>query len=177
MNFKRTKLTKKNLMEFSEGVFIESNVYENKKSIYSDYVAPIDTREKQWKKIKKAQADGLSCNIYKNENDMVEFYNDLKIRSDFSKKVKRVKLLKKEFLKLPEGSYIISNVFNSPLNPVYQGRVVSLEKREQQWKELKECWVNGRAFDVLDNEDDKNQYFENSKKWYQEQIDQQNIKD
>ena len=177
MNFKSTKLTKKNLMKFSEGIFIGSNVYKNNQSIYSNYVAPINTREKQWEEIQKAKADGLSCNIYKNENDMVEFNNDRKKRLNFSKKVKRVKLLKKEFLNLHEGCYIISNVCNSPLNPVYQGRVVSLEKREQQWEELKKCWVNGRTFDVLDNEDDKNQYFENSKKWYQEQIDQQNLKD
>jgi hypothetical protein len=70
----RIKLLKKNFMAFAEGTYIESNIgYEKGKSIYTAPVVPMDQREKQWLEIKKVEADGRLCNVYKDKKSMIEY--------------------------------------------------------------------------------------------------------
>jgi hypothetical protein len=44
----------------------------------------------------------------------------------------RFKLSKKKFFELPEGCYIVSGILDQRADPLYSGRVVSIEKREQR---------------------------------------------
>ena len=48
----------------------------------------------------------------------------------------RQKLTKAFFLGLPDGVYLLSNVFVKRCRPVYEGRVLPKAQRAEQWKLL-----------------------------------------
>ena len=52
---------------------------------------------------------------------------------DFHKSI-GVKLTKKYFMELPEGVYLVSNVYEDNNTPAYADEVPPLFKREEQWK-------------------------------------------
>jgi len=49
----------------------------------------------------------------------------------------------------PEGSYLISNVVGSDGQPIIEGRIPSLEKKEAAWKKIKGCGADGRLCRVF----------------------------
>jgi hypothetical protein len=64
------KLTKKFLMELPEGVYLVSNVYEQKgKPAFADNVSLLSQRNKQWERIIKASANQRLCHIFKTRKD------------------------------------------------------------------------------------------------------------
>ncbi len=73
------KLTKKYFMELPEGVYLVSNVYEDKNTpAYADEVSPLFKREEQWKKIVTAYADQRLCNVFMNRKDYLEWLKTIR---------------------------------------------------------------------------------------------------
>ena len=67
---KTEKLTKRFLMELPEGVYLVSNVYEQKgKPAFAEKVTPLSERNKQWQKIVNARANHRLCDVYKTKKD------------------------------------------------------------------------------------------------------------
>ena len=174
MSFERAKLTKKNLMAFKEGLFIESNVQKKLKSIYTAYVSPVSQRGEQWETIKKVKADGRICNIYKNENEMIKYYEDRDASLAVFSMGERIKLLKKTFLNLPDGYFIVSNI--GWRTPAYSGEIAAMGDREQQWKEIRGQNLQGTTFVVLKNEKEKDEYLSSISKAFNYQMSKKNIK-
>jgi len=55
-----------------------------------------------------------------------------------------IKLTKKNFMRLPEGVYLVSSVLNPPSGPVFAEVVLPPEQRAEQWKRIKEARCDGR---------------------------------
>jgi hypothetical protein len=74
------KLTKKFFMDLPEGVYLVSNVYEDKKNIpaYADKVGPLFKREEQWEQIVKTYADQRLCNVFKTKKDYLDWFNTIR---------------------------------------------------------------------------------------------------
>ena len=67
---KTKKLTKRFLMELPEGVYLVSNVYEQKgKPAFAEKVTPLSERNKQWQKIVNARANHRLCDVFKTNKD------------------------------------------------------------------------------------------------------------
>jgi len=66
-------------------------------------------------------------------------------------------MTKRFLMSLPEGVYIASNVgdlVKGKVVPLLAAQVLPLEKREQQWKQIKEANCNNRNFEVFKNKQD-----------------------
>jgi hypothetical protein len=72
--FKYEKLTKKFLMQLPEGVYLVSNVYEEKgKPAFEENVSPLPERNKQWKRIVEALVNHRLCNVFETKKDYVSW--------------------------------------------------------------------------------------------------------
>jgi len=64
----------------------------------------------------------------------------------------RQKLTKKLLMRLPAGSFLVSNCHKAigpnMVTPVFAEKVVSLDDREWQWQRIKERGANGRTCEV-----------------------------
>lgn len=66
-------------------------------------------------------------------------------------------MTKKFLMSLPEDAYIVSNVgskVNGKVVPEISENVLPLEKRELQWKKIKEAYCSNRKFSVFKNKQD-----------------------
>lgn len=59
------------------------------------------------------------------------------------------RLSKKFFMSLPAGLYLTSNVGLAPSQPIFAELVEPLEKREAQWKQIKELRVDNQLCGVF----------------------------
>jgi hypothetical protein len=76
---KGVKLTKKYFMELPEGVYLVSNVYEDKDTpAYADLVPPLFKREEQWRKIVKSHADQRLCDVFKTKKDYIDWFKTIR---------------------------------------------------------------------------------------------------
>ena len=74
---KSGKLTKKFLMRLLEGVYLVSNVYEQKgKPAFAGNVSPLSIREKQWKKTVEAFVNQRLCDVFKSKRDYETWSKD-----------------------------------------------------------------------------------------------------
>jgi len=64
------------------------------------------------------------------------------------------KLTKKFLMGLPEGVWLISNVGDSPYEPVFAETVLPLEEREGQWKRIVAASVSQQMCYVFPSKDD-----------------------
>jgi len=64
------------------------------------------------------------------------------------------KLTKKFLMGLPEGAWLISNVGDSPYEPVFAETVLPLEEREGQWKRIVAASVSQQMCYVFPSKDD-----------------------
>jgi len=72
------------------------------------------------------------------------------------------KRLTKTFLNsLPAGAYLVSNICDNPGQPAFSDFVAPLEKREEQWKAVKDACADGRLCDVFPRKEDY-EYFRKS---------------
>ena len=54
----------------------------------------------------------------------------------------RVKLNRKNLMELEAGVFLMSNLFDgAPTKPVFAEKVVSLSKRDEQWKRITKFWM------------------------------------
>jgi hypothetical protein len=77
---------------------------------------------------------------------------------DFEKSI-GVKLTKRYFMELPEGVYLVSNVYEDNNTPAYADEVLPLFKREEQWKKIVKSYADQRLCNVFNN---KKEYL----KWF-----------
>jgi len=71
---KNERLTKKFLMQLPEGLYLTSNVYEEKgKPAFAENVSPLSERNKQWKRIVGALANNRLCNVFETKKDYVHW--------------------------------------------------------------------------------------------------------
>jgi len=70
----------------------------------------------------------------------------------------RKKLTKKFLMNLPEGTYLVSNVFYQYGIPVYTGVVSAIGVRERQWRAIVEVSANQRLCYVFKSEEDAGQW-------------------
>lgn len=71
------KLTKKFLMKIPDGLYLVSNLVDNKaKSIFIEKVSPLSEREAQWKRILSASVNQRKCHVFKTEEDYEKDYAD-----------------------------------------------------------------------------------------------------
>lgn len=171
----RVKLTKKNLMSFSEGVIVESNISEDGKPIYTASMLPMAERESQWKEIKACGADGSLCNVWPAEEYPGPDKGPLAFFSSPLDTAKRIKLTKKELMGLVDGSLLISNSFNEALKPRHSFSVTSSAEREAQWQDLKNQKLTGQKFVVFENENQKNEYINHFAKMAKEAMDKKGM--
>lgn len=76
--FKCEKLTKRFLMELPEGVYLVSNVYEQKgKPAFAENVSPLPERNKQWERIVEAFANHRLCDVFETKKDYVSWLNQI----------------------------------------------------------------------------------------------------
>lgn len=68
--------------------------------------------------------------------------------------ITRSKLTKKIFMKLPKGTYIVSNVFFYDGIPIYAGWVSAFEKREKQWRCIAKSSAAQRLCNVFRSKED-----------------------
>ena len=71
------------------------------------------------------------------------------------------KMSKRFLMSLPESAYIVSGVgskIKGKIVPEIAEHVLPIEKRELQWKKIKEAWCNNRAFNVFKNKQDWERY-------------------
>lgn len=78
------KLTRRFLLSLQTGQYIVSNVYEQdergrNRPAFRESVAPAESRDAQWKKIKSAYADGRQCAVLASESDYEEFAKSLPV--------------------------------------------------------------------------------------------------
>ena len=67
---KTEKLTKRFLMELPEGVYLVSNVYEQKgKPSFAEKVSPLSERNKQWERILEVWANHRLCEVFKTKKN------------------------------------------------------------------------------------------------------------
>ena len=67
------------------------------------------------------------------------------------------KMSKKFLMSLPEGVLIVSGVgtkIKGKIVPEFIEHVLPIEKRDDQWKRIKEAYCNHRNFDVFKNKQD-----------------------
>lgn len=72
---------------------------------------------------------------------------------DFQKSI-GVKLTKKYFMELPEGVYLVSNVYEDNNTPAYADEVPPLFKREEQWKKIVKAYADQRLCNVFKTKKD-----------------------
>jgi hypothetical protein len=77
---------------------------------------------------------------------------------DFQKS-KGVKLTKKYFMELPEGVYLVSNVYEDNNMPAYEDEVSPLLKREEQWGKIVESYADQRLCNVFKTKTDYIDWF------------------
>ena len=58
----------------------------------------------------------------------------------------RGRLTRKILMSLPTGILLQSNVFDSPLSPIFEGYLGPMETRDSTWQQMKELKVEGRLF-------------------------------
>lgn len=123
---------------------------------------------------KKTKADGRICNIFENEDAMIQYYENREANLAALNMGKRVKLLKKVFLNLPEGSSIVSNSGRMDA-PYYSSEVVAKNGREQQWQEIGKQKLQGTIFVILQNQKEKEQYLAVRANVIQDQMNRKSI--
>jgi hypothetical protein len=72
--------------------------------------------------------------------------------------IQRGKLSKKFFMELDEGLYLVSNVGENPLKPIFAELMVPLNVREEQWKRIRSKNVNNILCEVFPSKDIFEQY-------------------
>lgn len=66
-------------MELPEGVYLVSNVYEDKDTpAYADEISPLFKREEQWRKIVKSHADQRLCDVFKTKKDYIDWFKTIR---------------------------------------------------------------------------------------------------
>ena len=71
----------------------------------------------------------------------------------YGKLLKREKLTKKFLMQLPEGVYLVSNLYrssNRKVNPDFEEKISPLSERNEQWKRIVEASANHRLCNVFD---------------------------
>jgi hypothetical protein len=75
------------------------------------------------------------------------------------------KLTKKFFMSITSGVYLISNTADNNQNPIFAEYVVSSqEKKEEQWKRIKEVRADNRLSILFKSKKEANSYIEKLKK-------------
>ena len=70
------------------------------------------------------------------------------------------KLTKKFLMGLPEGGYIVSNVFSKYNMPCFAEKVSSIANREKQWKEIVAAQANQLLCHVFKDEEQFSKWFD-----------------
>lgn len=83
----RGKLTKKSFMSFETGLYLCSNCwnYKGSKPIFSEYVAPPERRQEQWRRVVASGASQRRYMLFPNEQAFKSF---LKRHPEFEEKCK-----------------------------------------------------------------------------------------
>ena len=63
-------------------------------------------------------------------------------------------LSKSFFMSIPEGLFLVSNVFYDRHTPLFTGYVVAPDKREAQWQRIKEAKADQRKCHVFPSKKD-----------------------
>ena len=85
-----------------------------------------------------------------------------KLERILEKAFKSERLTKKFLMALSEGEYLVSNVHLFPGKPIFQEKVVTFSKREDQWNRIKSVLADQRLCYVYRNKSDynvSNKYF------------------
>ena len=70
-----------------------------------------------------------------------------------------MKLNKKNYMRIEGEAFLVSNICNaSPAKPVFAEKVVSLSKRDDQWKRIKSVSADQRNCFVFKNKHDFNKW-------------------
>lgn len=84
----REKLTKKFFMQLHEGLYLASNIHDNRfQSIFEEEIAALDRREEQWKRIVFAKANQKLCGVFKTKKDYETWLGHAKYKPDMVKKL------------------------------------------------------------------------------------------
>lgn len=84
----RGKLTKKFFMQLPEGLYLASNIHDNRfQSIFEEVIASLNQREEQWKRVVSAGASQKLCCVFKTKEDYDTWLGDAKYMPDKIKKV------------------------------------------------------------------------------------------
>jgi len=70
------------------------------------------------------------------------------------KPIKTEKLTKGFLMELPEGVYLVSNVYEKKGKPAFAEKVSPLSKRNKQWERIVKAWANHRLCDVFKTKKD-----------------------
>ncbi len=84
----REKLTKKFFMRLPEGLYLASNIHDNRfQSKFEEVITSLDQREEQWKRIVSAGASQKLCCVFKTKENYDIWLGDAKYKPDKIKKV------------------------------------------------------------------------------------------
>ncbi len=84
----REKLTKTFFMQLPEGLYLASNVHDDRfQSIFEEEIATLDQRKEQWKRIVSAGATQKLCCIFKTKEDYEICLGHAKYKPDKNKKL------------------------------------------------------------------------------------------
>lgn len=74
------RLTKKFLMSLPKGIYLMSNIVgQDRDPVFREYIlSPLSEREKQWQRIKLAEADNHLCRLFKTEKQAIDWIKDIK---------------------------------------------------------------------------------------------------
>jgi len=84
----REKLTKKFFMQLPEGLYLVSNIHENRfQSRFAEEIAAFDQKGNQWKKIVAAGVSQTLCYVFKTKKDYEIWLNQVNYEPDKIKKL------------------------------------------------------------------------------------------
>jgi hypothetical protein len=83
----REKLTKTFFMQLPEGLYLASNVHDDRfQSIFEEEIAALDQRREQWKRIVSVRASQKLCCVFKTKNDYETWLGQAKYKPDKDKR-------------------------------------------------------------------------------------------
>ncbi|HOQ41981.1 MAG TPA: hypothetical protein PK178_07495 [Smithellaceae bacterium] len=84
----REKLTKKFYMQHPEGLYLVSNIHDNRfQSIFEEVITSLNQREEQWKRIVSAGASQKLCCVFKTKENYDTWLGDAKYKPDKKRKM------------------------------------------------------------------------------------------
>jgi len=85
--------------------------------------------------------------------------------------IHRVKLNKKNYMKIEDGVFLLSNAtLDSPAKPVFAEKVVPSSKRDEQWQRIKEASADQKLCMIFKNKHDYNKWIKGCDAAYKKSI-------